>query len=107
MPRVPTTTPERLAELVRKNTRTAARLAIGLPDLAEQKLQDLNANDLEAKEFGRYLDVDGDGDQYRLIVDRSRCHGLDSRKGANLGQWFADRVLSPHFLCHRLHPFSR
>lgn len=42
------------------------------------------------------LDVDGDGDQYRLIVDRSRCHGLDSREGTNLGQWFRDQGLEPY-----------
>jgi Fe-S-cluster containining protein len=39
------------------------------------------------------LDVDGDGDQYRLIVDRSRCHGLDSGEGTNLSQWFRDQGL--------------
>ena len=42
------------------------------------------------------LDVDGDGDQYRLIVDRSRCHGLDSREGTNLGQWFRDQGLESY-----------
>jgi len=42
------------------------------------------------------LDVDGDGDQYRLIVDRSRCHGLDSREGTNLGQWFRNQGLEPY-----------
>jgi Fe-S-cluster containining protein len=42
------------------------------------------------------LDVDGDGDQYRLIVDRSRCHGLDSRESTNLGQWFRDQGLESY-----------
>jgi len=42
------------------------------------------------------LDVDGDGDQYRLMVDRCRCHGLDSRESTNLAQWFRDQGLEPY-----------
>lgn len=42
------------------------------------------------------LDVDGDGDQYWLSVDRSRCRGLDSREGTNLGQWLRDQGLEPY-----------
>jgi len=42
------------------------------------------------------LDVDGDCGQYRLIVDRSRCHGLDVREGTNLAQWFRDQGLGPY-----------
>ena len=42
------------------------------------------------------LDVDGDGRRYRLIVDRSRCHGLDSRESTNVAQWFRDQGLEPY-----------
>jgi uncharacterized protein len=42
------------------------------------------------------LDVDGDSGRYRLIVDRSRCRGLDSGEGANLGQWLRDQGLEPY-----------
>jgi Fe-S-cluster containining protein len=44
------------------------------------------------------LDVDGDGDGYRIIVDPVRCRGLEAGEGTKLDDWFRDQGLEPYTL---------
>ena len=47
------------------------------------------------------LDVDGDGDGYRIISDAVRCRGLEAREAMRLGDWFRDQGLEPYTLQNR------
>lgn len=44
------------------------------------------------------FDAVGDGDEYRIIADPSRCHGLEAGERMKLADWFRDQGLPPYTL---------
>jgi len=47
------------------------------------------------------LDAVGDGDEYRIIVDPSHCHGLGAPARIKLADWFRDQGLEQYTLPNR------